>query len=65
MMLLTACSTSITGTSIDSALCEELKEPFDRAVETTLEYRKTTPAPVINGWALVTRGFDKGCETKQ
>lgn len=62
MMLLTACGTSRIGTSVDSALCIELKAPFDKAVATTLEYRNDTPAPVINDWASVTRGFDKGCE---
>lgn len=64
MMLLTACNGSRIGTSVDSALCEELKGPVDRAVATTLEYRATTPAPVINDWTSVVKGFDAGCKTK-
>lgn len=63
MILLTACSTSKIGNATDSALCSELKDPIDQAVNTTLEYSDRTPAPVINDWATVTRGFDKGCES--
>ena len=66
-MLLTACSTSsldkvIQTKATDSALCTELKEPISNAIDTTLEYSNETPAPVINDWATVTKGFDKGCE---
>lgn len=68
MMLLTACSTSLTGSqrqvASDGALCIELQGPIDKAVATTLEYKATTPAPVVNDWTSVVKGFDAGCRTK-
>lgn len=62
LMLLTACATSsldraVQSKATDSAACE-LAEPIDEAVEITLEYAESTPAPVINSWRVVTQGFD-------
>lgn len=62
MILLTACSTWSPGNTTDSALCTELKVPIDNAVDTLIEYKNTTPPPVINDWTVVTRGFDVACK---
>lgn len=65
-MLTTACSTSgidkaLGNTSVDAALCTELKTPIDDAVSTTLKLQRETPAEVINGWTQVVRGYDAVC----
>lgn len=66
MMLLTACSISgiekaTNQKATDSALCSGLKEPIDKAVDTTLQYQKDTPAPVVNDWTSVVKGYDSVC----
>lgn len=66
-MLLTACSSSeidkaTDRDSVDSALCTELEEPINEAIDITIDYSDRTPAPVINSWTLVVKGFDAGCQ---
>ena len=67
MMLLTACSSSITERikskeASDGALCEELQAPIDKAVATTLANSNNIPPTVINDWTVVVKGFDAGCK---
>lgn len=66
-MLLTACGSSVTERiknkeASDGALCEELQNPIDKAVETTLANSSRTPPQVINDWTTVVKGFDAGCQ---
>lgn len=68
LMLLGGCATSsldkaIQANSTDAALCSEL--PVDEAVGVTLEHAGETPTEVINAWALVVVGFDRGCEKER
>lgn len=67
MTLLTACGSSVTDRALsreaaDSALCAELEEPINKAVNTTLEFADSTPPQVINSWTSVVEGYDAGCK---